>query len=221
MPKHRPNSGRRATPRPPSRPSSRTGTRREITRKPPPLPPQTLPKENATLLPGTVPQGDERRERMGLVSGHDLAKYTKRKVAEIMQRERQTLMDGQEENRPVSPASSIGSLDMDKIRAGQGKENYEESESSEEEDEEEDADQLFVMKIKPEGWGCLSCLPRKPWPRKQTSSRPKKQGGGRKRVKRTKRMVQKVHTKRVKKTRTKRKIQRTNRRTRWNNRLRI
>jgi hypothetical protein len=88
----------------------------------------------------------------GLASPHELADYTKRKVAEIMQRERQTLTrDAGGRTSRMSDASSVGSLDMDKIRAVRGtKDTHEESESSEEEDEEDDADQLFMMELKKE-----------------------------------------------------------------------
>ena len=79
----------------------------------------------------------------GLASPHELADYTKRKVAEIMQRERQTLTRDTGRTSRMSDASSVGSLDMDKIRAVRGtKEKQDESESSEEDDEEDDADQV-------------------------------------------------------------------------------
>lgn len=88
----------------------------------------------------------------GLASPHELADYTKRKVAEIMQRERQTLTrDAGGRTSRMSDASSVGSIDMDKIRAVRGtKDDDDESESSEEDDEEEDADQLFMMELKKE-----------------------------------------------------------------------
>ena len=88
----------------------------------------------------------------GLASPHELADYTKRKVAEIMQRERQTLTrDVGGRTSRMSDASSVGSLDMDKIRAVRGtKEKEDESESSEEDEAEDDADQLFMMELKKE-----------------------------------------------------------------------
>lgn len=88
----------------------------------------------------------------GLASPHELADYTKRKVAEIIARERQTLTrDAGGRTSRMSDASSVGSLDMDKIRAVRGtKDTVEESESSEEEDDDNDADQLFMMELKKE-----------------------------------------------------------------------
>ena len=89
----------------------------------------------------------------GLATPHELADYTKRKVSEIMQRERQTLARETRDGRTsrMSDASSVGSLDIDKIRAVRGKGSQkDESESSDEEDEEEDADQLFMMELKKE-----------------------------------------------------------------------
>ena len=91
----------------------------------------------------------------GLASTNELADYTKRKVAEIMARERQTQTReaGGGRTSRLSDASNE-SLDVDntrhKDRHAQKKAEQSESESEEESDQEEDADQLFMMELKKE-----------------------------------------------------------------------
>ena len=101
---------------------------------------------------------------------HQLADYTKRKVAEIMAREEQSLAHLSDERRPGSRMStlstgmsSVGSLDIDEIRAvrgfGEDKKLGEGEALSESDDEEpeEDADQLLMMELQnvqltPDAW---------------------------------------------------------------------
>eukprot|EP01047_Picozoa_sp_COSAG01_P019960 COSAG01_NODE_1125_length_11596_cov_8.205532_3_plen_436_part_00 len=102
----------------------------------------------------------------GLATPHELADYTKRKVAEIMARERQTLtrdVAGRSSRMSNASTDSAGSIDIDKIREKRGgKGKKEESDSSDESDQEEDADQLFMMELKKETLSrqtkCILCL---------------------------------------------------------------
>ena len=95
----------------------------------------------------------------GLATPHELADYTKRKVAEIMARERQTLtrdVGGRSSRMSNASDDSQVSIDLDKIRSNRGKAGAEKdvSDSSDESDQEEDADQLFMLELKKETLSC-------------------------------------------------------------------
>eukprot|EP01048_Picozoa_sp_COSAG05_P015015 COSAG05_NODE_1758_length_4138_cov_1092.842783_2_plen_616_part_00 len=99
----------------------------------------------------------------GLATPHELADYTKRKVAEIMARERQALtrdVGGRSSRMSTASDDSQMSIDLDKIRTNRGKsqKGKDESDSSDESDQEEDADQLFMLELKKETLSCQTKL---------------------------------------------------------------